>query len=380
MIREWSARSATARGALAQPRRENSGSRGTGPRARADVRYIATSAIRRLATDPPRLAMDGVAGRARAFAQHADRVDRAERQVFRATGIAPISSYLHETELGRATGWRDYRRFVPGPDYDSSERAHVAAGTLRFGRSLCSSSLSAWRKTATSSGRPTTGCVCPRIESEAGFVLPGTARDGGSKLRRLTRPSLPIEHSPDPNLPGWRGHASMAEPAARVRPLGRTGLSVARSGSVRAAGTGDVENPLGRRPDADSSHAIVQAALDLWVNFFDTAPGYCVGGGARSYSARHSQGGARTSSSAPSSGHTAEGWEPTGARARSSLRRAELRRVADDYLDIVLLHSPPPELLDESLASLRRAGPLQASGCPAGTARPSISGQPSTSW
>ena len=49
---------------------------------------------------------------------------------YRGCDGAPISSYLHESQLGREVGWRDYREIVLGPDYDFIERADDRAGTL----------------------------------------------------------------------------------------------------------------------------------------------------------------------------------------------------------------------------------------------------------
>ena len=124
---------------------------------------------------------------------------------YRAIGIAPISSYLHETKLGCATGWRDYRAIVPGPDYDFIERAHAAAGTLTIPTLTVFKFPSAWRKNSYVE-RPSheQASYVRRIESERGFIYRELLAIAVSRLREGDEPSLPIEHSPDPNLPGWR--------------------------------------------------------------------------------------------------------------------------------------------------------------------------------
>jgi aryl-alcohol dehydrogenase-like predicted oxidoreductase len=153
------------------------------------------------------------------------------------------------------------------------------------------------------------------------------------------------------------------ENVLETRPLGRTGLKVSSVGlGAWQLGTGAVDNPAwAGGPDAEMSHAIVQAALELGVNFFDTAPGYASG---RSEELLGEALAGRRADVVLCTkfGHTAEGgtdWKASSIEA--SIERS-LERLKTEYLDIVLLHSPPPELLDGSSPHYGELARLQASG------------------
>ncbi len=121
---------------------------------------------------------------------------------FRRAGGAPPTCLMHETELGRAVGWRDYRELVVGPDRDFVERATALAGEM-----VRVSALTAFK--FPSALRP--GCYrekpsheqaeyMRRIEFERGFL----DRELVHLVRALVRPRpWPITLPPNPGTPGW---------------------------------------------------------------------------------------------------------------------------------------------------------------------------------
>jgi aryl-alcohol dehydrogenase-like predicted oxidoreductase len=148
-----------------------------------------------------------------------------------------------------------------------------------------------------------------------------------------------------------------------TRLLGRTGLTVSSVGlGAWQLGTGIVENPAwAGGPGADMSYAMVQAALDRGVTFFDTAPGYASGRSEELLGAALE--GRRAEVVLCSKfGHTAEGRTDWKASSIEAAVEQSLTRLQTDYLDVVLLHSPPPELLDGSSPHYAELARLQASG------------------
>ena len=115
---------------------------------------------------------------------------------YRGCDGAPISSYLHELELGREVGWRDYREIVLGPDYDFIERADERAETLALPALTVFKFPSAWRK-GSYVEKPSheQAAYVRRIESERGFVYRECAALVTSALRRIECPRVPVEPS-----------------------------------------------------------------------------------------------------------------------------------------------------------------------------------------
>jgi aryl-alcohol dehydrogenase-like predicted oxidoreductase len=148
-----------------------------------------------------------------------------------------------------------------------------------------------------------------------------------------------------------------------TRPLGTTGLTVSAIGlGAWQLGTGTVDNPAwAGGPDEAESHAIVQTALELGVTFFDTAPGYASG---RSETLLGAALEGRRSEVVLCTkfGHTADGGTEWKASSIEPALERSLERLRTDYLDVVLLHSPPPELLDGSAPQYAELARLQASG------------------
>jgi aryl-alcohol dehydrogenase-like predicted oxidoreductase len=143
------------------------------------------------------------------------------------------------------------------------------------------------------------------------------------------------------------------------RPLGQTGLSVSLLGYGGA--------PIGFAavPPADTFLPLLHQALDLGINFFDTAPDYrdseaLLGEalqGRREQVVLASKCG-RIQRRTTSGWAVEEDWSEAGVR---QMIEGSLRRLRTDYLDLVHLHSPPLWALDNG-AALRGLQRAQAEG------------------
>jgi aryl-alcohol dehydrogenase-like predicted oxidoreductase len=150
----------------------------------------------------------------------------------------------------------------------------------------------------------------------------------------------------------------------QTRILGKTGISVPvvgfgawQLGNVRDFGAMEETAAVG----------LVHAALEQGCNYFDTAPGY--GQGASETLLGKALAGRRAGATISSKvGHyvDAEGvFQPE--RLRGTVE-ASLGRLQTDYLDILLLHNPPYEVLDgtlpqwDVLRALRAEGKIRAYG------------------
>ncbi len=117
--------------------------------------------------------------------------------------VAPISSYLHESQLGREVGWRDYREIVLGPDYDFIQRADERAGTLAVPVLTVFKFPSAWRKNSyVEKPSHEQAAYVRRIESERGFIYRELMALRIAQLKRV-KPPLDFGEPPDPLPPGW---------------------------------------------------------------------------------------------------------------------------------------------------------------------------------
>jgi aryl-alcohol dehydrogenase-like predicted oxidoreductase len=139
------------------------------------------------------------------------------------------------------------------------------------------------------------------------------------------------------------------------RSLGRTGLTVSPLG----LGAG----PLGEASLSDAdAEALVHRALDLGLTLFDTAPSYGTSEERLGRALKGRRGGVTL---VTKGGYGVPGV-PDWTRACIALGIDQaLRRLATDHLDVFLLHSCAPPLLDELLPPLelaRAAGKLRAFG------------------
>jgi aryl-alcohol dehydrogenase-like predicted oxidoreductase len=150
----------------------------------------------------------------------------------------------------------------------------------------------------------------------------------------------------------------------RYREFGSTGLTVSEVG-LGAWQLGNRKDWNG--PDEAESLAIVGAALDAGVTFFDTAPGYA-GGHSERLLGLGLRGHRDRVVLCTKFGHTPEGTDFSAEALRGSVERS-LRQLGTDVLDIVLMHSPPPELCDGRvvahygiLEEFKREGLIRAYG------------------
>ena len=140
--------------------------------------------------------------------------------------------------------------------------------------------------------------------------------------------------------------------------LGDSGLRVSRVGLGC--------NNFGGRVDLDGTRAVVDAALDVGVTFFDTAEIYGSGGGSERFLGEVLDGRRDRVVLA-----TKFGWgQESGDGSAASMRKAiegSLERLRTDYVDLYYQHKPDPatpiaETLD-ALDELVRAGKVRAIGC-----------------
>lgn len=131
----------------------------------------------------------------------------------------------------------------------------------------------------------------------------------------------------------------------KLRPFGNTGMNVSEIG----LGAWQLANPDWGVSDKNEALKIVQASLKAGCTFFDTAPGY--GGGRSEELLGQGLKSVRKNVILCSKfGHTAEGVSDFSVKAIRPSIEASLRRLQTDYLDIVLMHNPPREMLDGRVA------------------------------
>ena len=128
-------------------------------------------------------------------------------------------------------------------------------------------------------------------------------------------------------------------------------------------------NNFGMAIDADATKAVVDAALDAGINYFDTAESY--GKGESEEFLGRALGSRRGEALVASKwGHTVSlgegerGGDPAQIRSRLE---ASLRRLGTDYIDHYQLHRPDPDTPAEEtlgcLAELRDEGKIREIGC-----------------
>jgi aryl-alcohol dehydrogenase-like predicted oxidoreductase len=151
----------------------------------------------------------------------------------------------------------------------------------------------------------------------------------------------------------------------QYRPFGQSGLSVSTVGF----GAWQLNNPLWGGPDEAASLRLVQAALDGGCNFFDTAPGYGEGASERLLGLAL-RGRRDAAVICTKFGHPPEGETDFSAGSLRPALEASLRRLQTDHVDVLLLHNPPPALLNGAragdlyaeLAALQAEGKLRVFG------------------
>jgi aryl-alcohol dehydrogenase-like predicted oxidoreductase len=140
--------------------------------------------------------------------------------------------------------------------------------------------------------------------------------------------------------------------------LGDSGLSASRVGLGC--------NNFGGRIDLDATRAVVDAALDAGVTFFDTAAVYGNGGDSERFLGEILEGRRDRVVLATKFGWGADAGDGTAETARTSLEES-LERLRTDHVDLYYLHKPDPLTpIAETLGALDelvRAGKARAIGC-----------------
>jgi aryl-alcohol dehydrogenase-like predicted oxidoreductase len=141
-----------------------------------------------------------------------------------------------------------------------------------------------------------------------------------------------------------------------------------RIGSLDVSVVGIGCNNFGRRLDADGTAAVVHAALNAGINFFDTADSY--GGDGRSEDLMGRAFGKRCGEAIIA---TKFGWEideqRRGAHPDYVKQSVEgsLRRLQIDYIDLYQLHKPDPSVpIADTLGAMNdlvQAGKVREIGC-----------------
>jgi aryl-alcohol dehydrogenase-like predicted oxidoreductase len=144
----------------------------------------------------------------------------------------------------------------------------------------------------------------------------------------------------------------------KLRPFGSTGIHVSEIG----LGAWQLANPDWGIDDRQEALRIVQKSLEAGCNFFDTAPGY--GGGRSEELLGEGLKSVREDVVICTKfGHSADGVTDFGTGAIRPSIQASLRRLQTEYLDIVLLHNPPREMMDgRSAAQYEEFEKLKAEG------------------
>jgi aryl-alcohol dehydrogenase-like predicted oxidoreductase len=151
-----------------------------------------------------------------------------------------------------------------------------------------------------------------------------------------------------------------------LRPFGNTGMQVSEIG----LGAWQLANPDWGISDKREALEIVQKSLEAGCNFFDTAPGYghgrseeLLGEGLRSVRPN-------VIICTKFSHYNEDGSRDFDAQNVRPVLEGSLRRLQTDYVDILLLHNPPRELMDgrvsavlyEELERLKTEGKIREYG------------------
>ena len=150
------------------------------------------------------------------------------------------------------------------------------------------------------------------------------------------------------------------------RPFGNTGMNVSEIG----LGAWQLANPDWGINDREEALRIIQKSLEAGCNFFDTAPGYgdgrseeLLGEGLKSVRKD-------VILCTKFSHYGADGSRDFDARNIRPVLEGSFRALQTDYVDILLLHNPPRELMDgriapelyEELEKLKAEGKLREYG------------------
>ncbi|EOS54908.1 aldo/keto reductase [Paenibacillus barengoltzii] len=143
----------------------------------------------------------------------------------------------------------------------------------------------------------------------------------------------------------------------KYRRYGTTGKQVSEIG-FGAWQLGNKQDWAGM--EDDEAIRLVHEALDLGVNFFDTAPNYGQGKSevllGKALERKRDKAVINTKF-----GHSPEGTDYSASQIRNSVERS-LMRLQTDYLDSVLIHNPPFDVLDGKYGHYQVLEDLKAEG------------------
>src|SRR5215216_6180156 len=132
----------------------------------------------------------------------------------------------------------------------------------------------------------------------------------------------------------------------KLRPFGNTGMNVSEVG----LGAWQLANPDWGIDDKNEALEIVQKSLEAGCNFFDTAPGY--GTGRSEELLGHGLKSVRKDViiCTKFSHYSVEHRRNFDAKNVRPVLEGSFRALQTDYVDILLLHNPPRELMDGGVA------------------------------
>jgi aryl-alcohol dehydrogenase-like predicted oxidoreductase len=144
---------------------------------------------------------------------------------------------------------------------------------------------------------------------------------------------------------------------------------MAKLGDLDVSAIGLGCNNFGRALDAEGSAVVVNAALEVGVNYFDTASNY---GGGQSESFLGAALGSRRNDVVIGTkfGVAVSGWEGSGGASPEYVRKVterSLRELNTDYVDLLMIHFPDPDtpIEDtlEAMSALVDEGKVRQIGC-----------------
>ena len=132
----------------------------------------------------------------------------------------------------------------------------------------------------------------------------------------------------------------------KLRPFGNTGMKVSEIG----LGAWQLANPDWGIDDKSEALRIIQKSLEAGCNFFDTAPGY--GGGRSEELLGEGLKSVRKDVilCTKFSHYGEDGTRDFDAKNIRPVLEGSFRALQTDYVDILLLHNPPRELMDGRVA------------------------------
>ena len=152
----------------------------------------------------------------------------------------------------------------------------------------------------------------------------------------------------------------------KLRPFGNTGMSVSEVG----LGAWQLANPDWGIDDRQEALEIVHKSLEAGCNFFDTAPGYGAGRSEELLGEGLKSVRKDVIICTKFSHYSEDGGRDFAASNVRPVLEGSFRRLQTDYVDILLLHNPPRELMDgnvsaelyEELEKLKAEGAIREYG------------------